>query len=155
MLASCEKPTPETPGEEDDANYTHVESTDPAMANAIATAKKSAEQFLQALRNPKPNYREFFVKKPCLIEGKRYEHMWIGNLKVAGDHLEGTIANDAYETKEVKFGQVVKFKLSEISDWKYLDGNRLVGGYTIRYFYDRMSKEKKKAFEEEAGFVIE
>ena len=55
----------------------------------------------------------------------------------------------------VKFGQTVSVKLNEISDWKYLDDKRLIGGYTIRYFYDRMSQDEKKIFLQEAGFAIE
>ena len=124
------------------------------MNSAIATAKKTSDKFLQAFRNPKPSYHDFFLKKPYPAQGSKQEHMWIGDLLEAGDHLEGTIANEAYETKD-KFGQAVNVKLDEISDWKYLDGNRLIGGYTIRYFYDRMSQEEKKSFLHEAGFAIE
>ncbi len=155
MLPSCNKPTSNTPPTETDRNFTHVESSDAAMNAAIATAKATSGKFLEALRNPKPSYRDFFVKKPYAAQDNAQEHMWIGDLCEVDGHLEGTIANEAYETKEVRYGQAVKVKLDEISDWKYLDGNRLIGGYTIRYFYDRMNKEDKSSFLRDVGFVLE
>lgn len=48
----------------------------------------------------------------------------------------------------------VRFTPTEISDWKYVDGDLLVGGYTIRYFFERMSPEEKAALEKEAGFRV-
>jgi uncharacterized protein YegJ (DUF2314 family) len=44
--------------------------------------------------------------------------------------------------------------ISEISDWKFIDGKRLVGGYTIRYFYERMSPKEREDFLKEAGFDL-
>jgi uncharacterized protein YegJ (DUF2314 family) len=44
---------------------------------------------------------------------------------------------------------------SEISDWFYIDNGKLVGGYTIRVLYSRMSPEEKKDFNEHAGMKIE
>ena len=125
------------------------------MNKAIATARKTSDAFLQALRNPKSSYRDFCVKKPYPSKRSDAEHIWIGGVHEVGDHLEGRIENEPYGTTEVKFGQLVSVKLNEISDWRYLEDNRLIGGYTIRYFYDRMSQAEKKAFLEEAGFVME
>ena len=81
--------------------------------------------------------------------------MWIEDLREAGDHFEGTIANEAVETSAVKLGDTVTVKLDEITDWKYIDGDRLVGGYTIRYLYNRMTDAEKKAFLKEIDFIID
>ena len=68
--------------------------------------------------------------------------------------LQGVIANDAEETTEVKLGQPVTLNISEISDWKYIDGNKFVGGFTIRYFLDRMSPKERESFLNQAGFQL-
>jgi len=155
-LPACKKPTPNGAANEARSNYSHVPDNDAAMELAIATAKRTSGTFLQALRDPKPSDHDFFLKKPYRVgQGNGQEHMWIGEVSEVGDHLEGIIANDAFETKEVKLGQKVSLKLEEISDWKYVDGKRLIGGYTIRYFYDRLKEDEKKAFLLEAGFVID
>ena len=56
--------------------------------------------------------------------------------------------------REIKIGQKVSLNISEISDWKYIDGKKLVGGYTIRYFYERMSPKEREDFLKEAGFDL-
>ena len=54
----------------------------------------------------------------------------------------------------MKNGDSVSLNITEISDWKYQDGKKLVGGYTIRYFVDRMSPKEKAEFLKEAGFEL-
>ena len=68
--------------------------------------------------------------------------------------FNGVVANEAEETREAKMGQKVSLNISEISDWKYTDGKKLVGGYTIRYFYERMSPKEREDFLKEAGFDL-
>ena len=80
--------------------------------------------------------------------------MWIAVLNEENGVIKGRIANEAEETREVKMGQTVSLKISEISDWKYQDGNKLVGGYTIRYFVERMSPKERQAFLKDAGFEL-
>ncbi len=65
-----------------------------------------------------------------------------------------SVANEAEETREVKIGQIVSLKGSEISDWKYQDGRKLIGGYTIKYFVDRMSPKELETFLKQAGFEL-
>lgn len=140
--------------DERDPNYARVTDADSAMNAAIAKAKASFPDFVAALRNPKPAYRDFGVKKPYATPGGGEEHMWIEDIKQLDRGFEGTIANDANDTRLVKIGQRVSFSAAEISDWKYVDGDLLVGGFTIRYFVDRMTPEEKMALEKEAGFRI-
>ena len=155
-LVSCNKKQPQADNPHDeDKNFVHVQSGDAGMNAAIAKAKQTSGEFLEALRHPKPTFSGFAVKKPYPAVPSEMEHMWISQVREAGDHLEGVIANEAYETKAVKLGDEVSFKIEEISDWKYLDGGLLKGGFSIRYFYNRMSPAEKKAFLEESGFTVE
>ncbi len=155
-LVSCHKSQPQAEKTHDeDSNFVHVKDDDPEMNAAIVKAKQTSSEFLEALRHPKPSYSGFAVKKPYPAAPSSVEHMWISEVREVGDHFEGVVANDAYETKAVKLGDEVSFKLDEISDWKYLDGQRLKGGFSIRYFYHRMSPAEKKAFQEESGLTVE
>jgi len=80
--------------------------------------------------------------------------MWIKVLEENNGVFNGVVANEAEETREVKMDQKVSLNISEISDWKYIDGKKLVGGYTIRYFYERMSPKEREDFLKEAGFDL-
>lgn len=135
-------------------NYQHVPDDDVAMDAAIAKAKATAQDFVKAFHAQKPGTKEFFVKKPYPTPSGEAEHMWIEVTQENNGDLNGIVVNEAEETREVKIGQKVSLNISEISDWKYVDGKKLVGGYTIRYFYDRMSQKEKEAFVKEAGFEM-
>jgi uncharacterized protein YegJ (DUF2314 family) len=154
LLSACTNPAAlETPTEPKE-NIKYVSTNDAVMSRAIATAKKTSNNFIQAFRHPKPSFHGFSVKKPYLIKGQRFENMWIGDLHEVGDRLEGRITNTPVEATEVREGQLVSVKLNEVIDWMYIDGNSLVGGYTIKLFYERMNKEEKKSFLNQAGFII-
>jgi uncharacterized protein YegJ (DUF2314 family) len=135
-------------------NYTHVASEDAMMNAAIEKAKATAGDFVAAFHAQKPGANSYFVKKPYRTPNGEHEHMWIEVLEEENGVLKGRIANEAEETREVKMGQLVSLKISEISDWKYQDGNKLIGGYTIRYFVEKMSPKEREAFLKGAGFEL-
>ena len=135
-------------------NYTHVAAEDPAMNAAIEKAKATIDDFVRAFQAQKAGAKDYYVKKPFSTPAGEMEHMWIEVTKVEDGVLKGHVANEAEETREVKMGQAVSLKTSEISDWKYQDGNKLIGGYTIRYFVDKMSPKEREAFLKDAGFEL-
>lgn len=141
-------------GSKEGDNYTAVASDDDAMNAAIAKAKATADDFVRAFHAQKPGAKDFFVKKPFPTPSGGTEHMWIEVIEEEKGVLKGHVTNEAEETREVRLGQKVSLKTSEISDWKYQDGNKLIGGYTIRYFVDQMSPKERAAFLKEAGFEL-
>src|SRR5262245_49277313 len=108
------------------ANYTHVSASDAAMNAAIEKAKSSSGDFLAAFRAQQPGTSEFYVKKPYRTPSGGVEHMWIAVSSEQNGELKGRIANDAEDTREVTMGQPVSLKISEISDWKYQKGKKLI-----------------------------
>jgi uncharacterized protein YegJ (DUF2314 family) len=133
-------------------NYKQVEPDDAAMNAAIEKAKSTVADFTLAFHAQKSGTKDFCVKKPYRTSTDSMEHMWIEVSEEREGVLKGRIANEAEETREVKMGQTVSLKISEISDWKYQDGNKLIGGFTIRYFVERMPAKEREAFFKEAGF---
>ncbi len=124
------------------------------MNSAIEKAKASSGDFVKAFHAQKPGTREFFVKKPYPTPAGEAEHMWIEVTEENNGILKGIVANEAEETREVKIGEKVSLNISEISDWKYVDSGKLVGGYTIRFFYDKMTTKEKEQFIKEVGFEM-
>lgn len=135
-------------------NFSAVSDDDAAMNEAIAKAKATSGQFVEALRARKPGTKDFYVKKPYKTPDDGHEHMWVEISAEKDGVLEGTVANEPQHTTEVNWGQKVSVDLSEISDWKYQDGNKLIGGYTIRYFVNQMSAAEKQEFLAQAGFEL-
>lgn len=131
-----------------------VQKEDQAMSAAIIKAKESTTDFVRAFHEQQPGTKDFYVKKPYPTPSKNNEHMWIEVAAEKNGVISGVIANVAEETREVKLGDAVTVKVSEISDWRYLNSNKLVGGYTIRYFVDKMSPEERTEFLKKAGFTL-
>src|SRR5579862_1478427 len=102
-------------------NYTSVSDDDTAMNAAIAKAKETSADFVTAFRAQKPRTTGFSLKKPYRTPKGGGEHMWIDIVGEKDGDFIGVVANEAEETHEVKMGQKVVVKLSEISDWKYQD----------------------------------
>jgi len=136
------------------AAKTPAPQEDPAFTEAIAKAKASSGDFLRAFREKPEGARAFFVKKPYPTPTGVMEHMWISVLEETNGTLKGKVANEADETREVKKGETVSLNISEISDWKYTNGKKLVGGYSIRYFFERMTPQEKEDFLKQAGFEM-
>ena len=135
-------------------NYTDVKEDDAAMNAAMAKAKTTSDEFVRAFHAQKPGTKDFFVKKPYPTPNGSQEHMWIEVHEEHNGILKGLVANEAEDTRAVKMGDAVTLNLSEISDWKYQDGKKLVGGYTIRYFIDKMSPKEREDFLKENGFEL-
>ena len=80
--------------------------------------------------------------------------MWIIVTDEHNGMLKGVVESDAEDTREVKMGQEVTLNISEISDWSYAEGKKLIGGYTISYFLDKMSAKERQKFLEENGMEL-
>jgi uncharacterized protein YegJ (DUF2314 family) len=131
-----------------------VSEKDPEMEKAIATAPQTVQQFITALKSPKPSQTGFSIKKGFVDRGMT-EHMWLTDVTFDGTNFHGTLNNDPVDVKNVKMGQAVVVLPKDISDWMYLDDSKLIGGYTVRVLYNRETPAGKKQFLEETGFKIE
>ena len=132
-----------------------VTAEDLSMNVAINNAKKTIEQFDQALKSNSSAYTDFAVKKKYKTADGGGEHMWIAVINLINGNYKGFVNNDAEKTNEVKYGDTVIVRKEEITDWMYLDNNALRGGYTIREIRNRMNKEERIKMDKELGFTIE
>ena len=121
-----------------------VRSTDdPVLARAVQKARDTHMEFASALTNPKPSYRDFAIKKGFAAPGGGLEHMWLAEVRFENGEYRGVINNEPVDTMAVKLGDVVSVKPEELSDWMYIDGRQLVGGYTIRVLFSQASPEQQ------------
>lgn len=121
---------------------TGVASDDPEMVRAIAMARSTIKQFLDAFAKPTRGQTAFLLKVP-FTRGDRVEHIWLADLDFSGRRARGVIANEP-EIDGLHFKQLVEFDLASVTDWMYIDNGRLVGGYTTRFLRQRMSPEQRQ-----------
>ena len=128
ILAGCSK-DPETLVRE---GYDEAE-----MDAAIARARKEVDEFVKVLATT--NADSFSVKAP-IKDANGTEHFWITDVRYESGEFVGKIGNDPGIVENVKMGQEWRIRMEEISDWMYVRGERIHGGYTIDPLLPTMEK---------------
>jgi len=118
-----------------------VESDDPALLQAQATARQTWPQFLAAFEAQKGS--GFAVKVP-LRAGEDVEFIWVSVEAIENDRIFGRLANQPIYLKNLEEGDRVQANVADLNDWVYLDPQEnLVGGYTIKVLAERMKENQR------------
>ena len=133
ILAACSK-DPETLVRE---GYDEAK-----MDAAIERARKEVDEFMKVLAAT--NADSFSVKAP-IKDANGTEHFWITDVRYEKGEFVGKIGNDPGIVENVKMGQVWRIKKEEISDWMYVRGEKIHGGYTIDPLLPSMDKTQGDA----------
>jgi uncharacterized protein YegJ (DUF2314 family) len=83
------------------------------------------------------------------------EHVWISDVTFDGRVFHGKIDNDPVDIKTLRRGKEVTVQPKEVSDWMYVDHGRLVGGYTVRTLFHRLSADQKQQFAQKVHFRVD
>ena len=134
--------------------YAHVADNDKAMERAVEHAQRSLGFFMAALHANKPGDTTFEIKKG-FVDGDQCEQLWINRVTYDGKVFHGRINNRPLEVKNVHLGQQVTVAPPEVSDWMFLKNGKLMGGYTTRVLYTRLSPQEKAQFDKETEFKVE
>jgi uncharacterized protein YegJ (DUF2314 family) len=105
------------------------------MADAIARARKEVDTFIATLESRDGS--DFAVKAP-IQDGVQTEHFWLTDLSYQAGEFEGKIGNEPGIVSNVSFGQIVKVRKEDISDWLFMRGGKMHGNYTIRPLFATM-----------------
>jgi hypothetical protein len=73
-------------------------------------------------------------------------YVWLENLKYENNFLTGTLSETGLEKK---------IHNRDVIDWMLIKNGRLIGGYTIRYYRNGLSKDKKINFDIDFGVKID
>ena len=112
------------------------------MDAAIERARKEVDEFMKVLAAT--NADSFSVKAP-IKDANWTEHFWITDVRYEKGEFVGKIGNDPGIVENVKMGQVWRIKKEEISDWMYVRGEKIHGGYTIDPLLPSMDKTQGDA----------
>jgi uncharacterized protein YegJ (DUF2314 family) len=128
-----------------------VAEDDPEMREAIARAGDTLPEFVRVLGNPLPGLRDFSLKAffPDL-----QEHMWVTDLSFRDGSFAGRLGNTPVGETALQIGDPVTVPADRVTDWKYIQHDVLVGGYTLRVVCRRMDPGEREAFERSLDFRI-
>jgi uncharacterized protein YegJ (DUF2314 family) len=136
------------------SGYAKVSDDDKQMDRAVENAQRTLGFFMAALKAKKNGDTVFEVKKG-FIDGDKVEHLWIKRVTYDGKNFHGEIDNQPLEVSNVHSGQRVTAAPEVVTDWMFLKDGKLIGGYTTRVLYARLSPEDKAEFDKHAGFKVE
>jgi len=131
-----------------------VGGDDTEMNEAIKTANQTLDKFNAALKSHNPNFG-YFALKTRFKTPTGGEHIWVSNITVENNRYFGIVDNLPEATTDVKIGDTVQIENKNISDWMYIEQQKLRGGFTLRLLRKRMSEAERKQFDEENGLIIE
>ena len=137
-----------------DKNVVSVDAHDARMNAAMVEARSTVQKFIEALNNPGPGVSGLAVKVPVQT-GSGTEHIWVKSVSYDGERFQGVVNNQPAGASSIKLGDKLTALPDGISDWMYLRGRKLVGGYTIRAVRDSLSAKEREAFDKSAPFVFE
>jgi uncharacterized protein YegJ (DUF2314 family) len=122
-----------------------VSQDDAEMNQAIAKARSLLPQFWQTFEKPQKGDSDFGLKVK-ITEGEKAEHFWTTDIERKDGKIFGVINNDPETVHNVKLGQKITIAEADISDWMYMRGGKIVGNFTMRALFSKMSAEEVEKF---------
>ncbi|HET9589988.1 MAG TPA: DUF2314 domain-containing protein [Anaerolineales bacterium] len=128
---------------------------DPEFNAAVSQAHATMQTVLRAMLAPDPSYT-FVGVKVRFTGPSAYEDIWTEPV----DYYNGVFTVELVEGVTVDRGlhpeRLVAVPLKEILDWMIVqEDGTLLGGYTIRLAFERMTPEEKEEFLEITGYVMD
>lgn len=128
-----------------------VGTTDPDMVAAIRHARSTLSDFLVLASAPRPG-TDGYKLKVMIRDGDAVEHFWVSPFRVEAQAFAGVLANEPRLVKNVRGGQIVRFKRDEISDWGYVQNGRQVGSFTVCAMFKKVPAEQADYYRKNHGF---
>ena len=136
-------------------NVENVASDDALMNSAIQRAQETLPLFIVAFQSPKPTQTYFSIKaKFPYGDAGAAEHIWLGDISFTEEKFEGVLENEPIYIHNLKIGERITVKITDVTDWMIIDGEQLVGGFTIHVLRNQMTEKERYQFDNEFGVAI-
>ncbi len=146
LIASCAPAAP-TP-----VSHSTFTDSDEEMAAAVRKAQDSLYMMRQALLAPKPSY-SFLSVKVRFRSSRGTEDMWTVPVDFFEEKYVVRMVEGVTLEKGAHPDHIVEVTPQDVLDWMILEKDgTVIGGYTLRLEYERMTPEQKKRFDEVTGY---
>jgi uncharacterized protein YegJ (DUF2314 family) len=116
---------------------------DPEMEAAIQQARRQLPEFVRVLQKPTPQQAHFVIRA-IFREGDKTETMWVNQVRYRPGVFSGTLDNKPYVLQNLKRGDKVEVRESDVRDWAYREGDKMIGGFTIQLMDKRMKSPRSR-----------
>ena len=126
-----------------------VSSDEDYMQRAFEQARESFKYFWRELyweRRRIAPMLDYAMVKICfldVINGEEVgEHMWVNDVEFDGETIYGTLVNEPDSVQNVKVGDQISAKFTDMSDWLFAIDGRAYGGFSVQAMRSRMQKDE-------------
>ena len=126
-----------------------VSSDEDYMQRAFEQARESFKYFWRELyweRRRIVPMLDYAMVKICfldVINGEEVgEHMWVNDVEFDGETIYGTLVNEPDSVQNVKVGDQISAKFTDMSDWLFAIDGRAYGGFSVQAMRSRMQKDE-------------
>lgn len=129
-------------------------SSDPEMGAAFAEARATLNEFISLLAEPNPTRTFAALKVRFTLPDGSTQDIWCDDVSYVDGQFTGNMGDDILALR-LSFGERISIATADIVDWMIVQDGKLIGGFTIRLAYSRMTPEEKQFFLDDAGYSIE
>jgi uncharacterized protein YegJ (DUF2314 family) len=125
-------------------NILWLDGADADMVAAVREAQKTFGQYRKALTRLTDPVEDCGVKVffPSQQDQTAGEHMWVDEIEFTRKGMVGTLCNDPGWIRGLVCGQRVQFTTDRVSDWFFVVGGVLFGGFTLKLLYRHYTPEQ-------------
>jgi uncharacterized protein YegJ (DUF2314 family) len=127
-----------------------VAPADPDMDAAFKKARATLKEFLALVRQPRETITNYAVKVG-IPHREGTEYFWISRFIQEKDRLVGRIDNTPRMVRNVREGERISFKESDVVDWLYRENGKMVGNYTACALIKKEPPQQAEAFKKHYG----
>ena len=127
-----------------------VPKDDSDMESAFRKARATLKEFLALVVAPRPSITNYAVKIG-IPDRENVEYFWISRFVQIDGLLIGKIDNTPRSVKNVRKGERISFKESDVVDWLYRENGKMIGDYTACALIKKEPKEHAEAFKKQHG----
>ena len=129
---------------EDDSSIMGVDESNALMNAAIDKALETIEVFFTALDSGEHPRDSFMLKILTETAPEQYEHMWYVFITFTeDDKISGYLTHNPYAEGSIyTAGEVYSHEPNMVTDWRYLDGEKLRGDFTTRVVLGFMAQDE-------------
>jgi uncharacterized protein YegJ (DUF2314 family) len=143
-LILCEKPATRIPA---DKSTIHLDQEDEELAHITQHARDTLPVFFRHLLRPAKEEGNFRVKYPFRADrdsGFGMEQLWLSDIRYKDGVYYGVVANTPFYISSIQKGDTVTFSAEDITDWMYTSGEKIIGGYSIKYLLDMLPEHSEE-----------
>ena len=124
------------------------------MEAAFRQARETLDSFLQKIEISQPDRTLIAVKVRFVLPDGPTQDLWVDRISYRNGAFHGTMGDDI-ATLKLSVDDKITIKRENIVDWMIIENGKLIGGYTIRLAFQRMTPGEKQRFLETVNYSIE